>query len=66
MLKEDNKVLHDIIRIMIDIEMSVMNGQYEKAHYLLKKLAPLNLNVFIKFMNEKVRDKVFELHGDKV
>jgi hypothetical protein len=66
MLKDDNKYLHDLIRILIDTEMAVINGQYEQAYLLLGQLKRERLDEFFSDMRVNVRDKIFELHGDKV
>jgi hypothetical protein len=66
MLKDDNKYLHDLIRILIDTEMAVINGQYEQAYLLLGQLKRERLDEFFSDMRANVRDKIFELHGDKV
>lgn len=65
MLKDDNIYLHDLIKILIDIEMSVMNNRLEKAHYLLYRLRLGNIDEFFSEMKSKVRQKLFELHGEK-
>lgn len=65
MLKDDNIYLHELIRILIDIEMSIMNGKYEAAHYLLGKMCISRMDPFFSDMRAKVRDKLFEIHGEK-
>lgn len=64
MLKDDNIYLHDLIRVLIDIEMSVMNGKFEEAYYLLGRLRVGGLDEFFSNMRAKVRDRLFEIHGD--
>jgi hypothetical protein len=65
MLKEDNIYLHDLIRTLIDIEMSVMNGKYETAYYLLGRLKIGGLDEFFLEMRHKVREKLYEIHSEK-
>lgn len=64
MLKDDNIYLHDIIRIMIDIEMCIMNGKYEEAYYLLAK-PRMCIDELLFNMKEKVRIKLLDIHGEK-
>ena len=65
MLKEDNIYLHDLIRTLIDIEMSIINNKYETAYYLLGRLKIGGLDEFFLEMRCKVREKLLELHGEK-
>ena len=63
-LKDSNIQLHDMIRIMIDSEMAVMNGNYDNAYYLLGKLKIGKLDEFFLKMRTHVRDKIFEIRGE--
>lgn len=64
MLKDENAHLHDIIRILIDTEMAIINGRYEKAYYLLGKLKIGMLDEFFFNMRNKVRHKLYDIQGE--
>jgi hypothetical protein len=64
MLKESNIYLHDMIRVLIDIEMAIINGRFENAYHLLKKLKIGNLDEFFSKMKGQVTDKLFEIYGE--
>jgi hypothetical protein len=64
MLKESNIYLHDMIRVLIDIEMAIINGRLENAYHLLKKLKIGNLDEFFSKMKGQVTDKLFEIYGE--
>jgi hypothetical protein len=54
-----------MIRTLIDVEMSVLNGKYEEAYYLLGRLRVGGLDAFFSEMRSNVRNKLIEFHGEK-
>ena len=65
MLNDHIKPLHELIRSLIDIENRLINNRYEEAYCLLRIYNKYEIQEFISQLQAHIRDKLYEIHGER-
>lgn len=64
-MNQEIKILRKLTRLLIDIDVCILNNKFCEAYYLLNHIDIKDLENIVIDLKCAVRDKVFEMHGDK-